>query len=80
MCVSDRKAASIFSGKKDGQEITDVNKAEKLLKFLDESPSIETLDELKEKMNLGEPEDMSDILEDEYNDAMRPKVYINYNQ
>ena len=74
VCVSDRKAASIFSGKKDGQEITDVNKAEKLLKFLDESPGISTLDDLKEKINEGEPEDVSDILDDEYHDGKRPKV------
>jgi hypothetical protein len=60
-------------GKKDGQEITEAKKAEKLLMMLDEAPEIESLDILKEKIATGDPDDDSEMASDDYNEMKRPR-------
>jgi len=73
ICLSDRKAVNILIGKKDGQEITEAKKAEKLLMMLDEAPEIESLDILKEKIATGDPDDDSEMVSDDYNEMKRPR-------
>lgn len=73
ICVPDRKAINIFSGKRDGQEITEAKKAEKLLMMLDDAPEVESLEVLKEKMTLGEPYDENEVAGDPYDEMKRPR-------